>query len=395
LRKFVRRYRGPVLAGSIIAFLLVAGIVGTTIGLVRATWAEDRAMASAIEADKQRRQAVTSAHDAEAQRERAEANLGKALSAIERMLERVGSERMANIPHLEHMRRQLLEDALRFHEKSFKEEDDRPALRLRRARSHKLVGDIHFFLDRHDEAKRQYVAALELLQELEHADGPKPDVLFETAIVRHRFANVLDEKRRLTDAERELRLALSVLTKLLLQIVQERGDMSKFRRDLANTCQKLADLLDSRGQSKEADTLFAESHALFQELVAKHPDVPEFQMRARMTAIKMDMRKGRHAQAAKGAQELARAHPQQLVVVYNAACLLARCVQVAERDADLSAEERKSAAQHYGDDALKLLRDAGKKGFTTAAQLKMAPDFASLRLRPDFQKLLAELEKKP
>ena len=63
--------------------------------------------------------------------------------------------------------------------------------------------------------------------------------------------------------------------------------------------------------------------------------------------------------------------------------------------ADLSADERKSAAQHYGDDALKLLRDAGKKGFTTAAQLKMAPDFASLRLRPDFQKLLAELEKKP
>jgi hypothetical protein len=54
-------------------------------------------------------------------------------------------------------------------------------------------------------------------------------------VVRHRFANVLDEKRRLTDAERELRLALSVLTKLLLQIVQERGDMPKFRRDLANT----------------------------------------------------------------------------------------------------------------------------------------------------------------
>src|SRR5262249_36535033 len=36
LRKFVRRHRGPVLAGLIILLLLVAGVVGTTIGLVRA-----------------------------------------------------------------------------------------------------------------------------------------------------------------------------------------------------------------------------------------------------------------------------------------------------------------------------------------------------------------------
>jgi serine/threonine protein kinase/tetratricopeptide (TPR) repeat protein len=40
LRKFVRRNRGPVLSVSIIAMLLLAAIVGTTIGLVRATLAE-------------------------------------------------------------------------------------------------------------------------------------------------------------------------------------------------------------------------------------------------------------------------------------------------------------------------------------------------------------------
>jgi serine/threonine protein kinase/tetratricopeptide (TPR) repeat protein len=43
LRKFTRRNRGPVLAAAIILFLLVGGIVGTTVGLVQAKRAKDTA----------------------------------------------------------------------------------------------------------------------------------------------------------------------------------------------------------------------------------------------------------------------------------------------------------------------------------------------------------------
>src|SRR5262249_22068705 len=43
LRKFVRRHRGPVAAASIVLLLLVAGIVGTTIGLVEARKQRDAA----------------------------------------------------------------------------------------------------------------------------------------------------------------------------------------------------------------------------------------------------------------------------------------------------------------------------------------------------------------
>ena len=44
VRKFVRRNRGPVLAASLLVLALVGGIVGTTLGLVRATVAEARAV---------------------------------------------------------------------------------------------------------------------------------------------------------------------------------------------------------------------------------------------------------------------------------------------------------------------------------------------------------------
>src|SRR5262249_59739551 len=42
LGKFVRRHKGPVLAASVIVFLLAAGIVGTTTGLVRAVTERDQ-----------------------------------------------------------------------------------------------------------------------------------------------------------------------------------------------------------------------------------------------------------------------------------------------------------------------------------------------------------------
>src|SRR5437762_829823 len=38
LRKLVRRHRGPVLAVSLVVLALLVGIVGTTLGLIRATY---------------------------------------------------------------------------------------------------------------------------------------------------------------------------------------------------------------------------------------------------------------------------------------------------------------------------------------------------------------------
>jgi tetratricopeptide (TPR) repeat protein len=54
-RKFVRRNKGPVLAGSVVALALVGGIVGTTVGLVRAEMAcQDAVAATEAEAEQRR-----------------------------------------------------------------------------------------------------------------------------------------------------------------------------------------------------------------------------------------------------------------------------------------------------------------------------------------------------
>src|SRR5262249_1044236 len=61
LRKFLRRYRGPVLAVGLIVLLLVVGIVGTSIGLVWALAAERQTRKERDDKEKARRQALASA----------------------------------------------------------------------------------------------------------------------------------------------------------------------------------------------------------------------------------------------------------------------------------------------------------------------------------------------
>lgn len=55
LRKFIRRHRGPVLAASLIFLLLASGIIGTTLGMIRARTAE-KAEAMRAEAESRERQ---------------------------------------------------------------------------------------------------------------------------------------------------------------------------------------------------------------------------------------------------------------------------------------------------------------------------------------------------
>jgi hypothetical protein len=79
---------------------------------------------------------------------------------------------------------------------------------------------------------------------------------------------------------------------------------------------------------------------------------------------------------------------------YNAAWSLSLCIPIVEKHAKLDAAKRKEMAQFYGDEAMKLLREAVKRGFKDAAHMKEDSDLDPLRSRKDFQTLLAELEKK-
>jgi serine/threonine protein kinase/Tfp pilus assembly protein PilF len=75
VRKFVRKHRFSVVAGSLVALALIGGILGTSLALVRALKAENDAIALREEESKQRQKAEQAQQLAEDRRQEAETNL--------------------------------------------------------------------------------------------------------------------------------------------------------------------------------------------------------------------------------------------------------------------------------------------------------------------------------
>jgi hypothetical protein len=75
---------------------------------------------------------------------------------------------------------------------------------------------------------------------------------------------------------------------------------------------------------------------------------------------------------------------------YAAACALAQCVPIVEKDDTLDAAERQAEIEFYADQAMSLLREAVAKGYKNFSQLKTDKNLDPLREREDFQQVVAK-----
>jgi hypothetical protein len=78
----------------------------------------------------------------------------------------------------------------------------------------------------------------------------------------------------------------------------------------------------------------------------------------------------------------------------RAAEFLARCVPLAEKDGQLTQQQRRTVAQPYADQAVAWLREAVAKGCKDTGQLTKPEAFDPLPGRADFQELVRTLEEK-
>jgi serine/threonine protein kinase len=120
-RKFARRNRGGIISAAALTVTLLAG-AGVSL------W-------QAIDATNARKLA-------DSQRQLAESNLRKARDAVDQMLIRVADEKLARIPGVEPLRKQLLEDALKFYEQFLEQRGDEADLRFEVAQAWCRVGTI-------------------------------------------------------------------------------------------------------------------------------------------------------------------------------------------------------------------------------------------------------------
>ena len=108
----------------------------------------------------------------------------------------------------------------------------------------------------------------------------------------------------------------------------------------------------------------------------------------------VQVRRGLYPAAVESALELANYRKEDAEDAYDAACIFARCIPLAEQDQNIADDKRRELTKRYADQAVTLLREAMTRGYKDLEHLQKDDDLASLRKRPDFQKLLAELEAK-
>ena len=244
VRKFFRRNRAAVSTAAAIVLLLVAGIAGTSYGLIRA----DRARRIAEEAE-----AATLA-DFRASTD----------EAIEQL---IGSK-----PELGPHERAYLERTLeRWRSFAARRGDDERS-RAIRAEGHHRVAYLWQRLSRLEEARSEYERALELRRELAAAFPESPRYRRELALTHDGLGFVLRNLGEHAASRAENEAAHD----LRRDLVDEFPDEAAYRYELSRSHSQLGVLLTDLGDRDAARKQFETVRDLLRELAAEFPAKPQY-----------------------------------------------------------------------------------------------------------------------
>jgi serine/threonine protein kinase/Tfp pilus assembly protein PilF len=257
-RKFARRNRWTLGIASALAF---AGL-GILAGVL---WHNAQLGAKIQEVEEKERKA-------QAEAERAEANFGKALDAVDKLLSRVGETKLANVPHMEHARRKILEDALRFFHGFLQQKSDDPAVRREAGLAYHRLGKIYDMLGEHQRSEQAFRQALEIQTQLVAEFPAQPDHRSNLAASQGVLGRLLLQLGRMPEAEQAFGQARLLFDELVAEYPARQND----RRQLAVTHFNLAEVFRNTGRLDEAEESFKGGRAVLETLVADFPAVADY-----------------------------------------------------------------------------------------------------------------------
>jgi tetratricopeptide (TPR) repeat protein len=244
IKKLVRRHTAAAVAGLLFLLSLVAGVVGTTTGLVITRRERDRSAASALEARR----------------------------AVDKFFTRVSEEQLFDQPGLHPLRKLLLEDARRFYQEFVARSAGDPALRAELAAAHTRVAKITAEIGATDQALEQFQQAVSLWEKLL---SPEPGNLN----YQENLARTLNElgtvqmrvNGRHDEALHTLRRAHDLLKNLIANDPRPAGP----RHELGLVLQNIAQLLFDRGQLPESIAAIREVLSVQSQLADESPKDPK------------------------------------------------------------------------------------------------------------------------
>jgi hypothetical protein len=168
-----------------------------------------------------------------------------------------------------------------------------------------------------------------------------------------------------------------------------------YRSELGAVLSNLAMLQINQDHPAEAEPLLVRAIAHQRaalKMNAKHPIYREFLSNHHAVLADAQVRQGRHRAAIESAITMTGVRPEHAEDAYDAGCIFARCVPLAQADQKIPEGERTQLAKQYADQALTWVREAISRGYKDVEHLKKDDDLVAVRSRPDFQKLVTDLE---
>jgi serine/threonine protein kinase len=242
LRKFASRNKGPVLAAAFVLLMLVGGIIGTTLGLVK----------------------VHALHERELLLNK------RARQVIEALTSDTAIEQLTREEELRPEQKDFLGKMIEYYAESTRDAAATEEERSRQARAYQRMGRLNQFLDRREDSEIAYRRAVALGKQLA-ADFPnQPQFRLELASSQNLLGRLLRVTGRRTEAESAYVEALSILKKLATDFPTER----EFRQALAGFQNNLGLLLQETGRLTEAESVQAEALAIRKQLIIDFPHEP-------------------------------------------------------------------------------------------------------------------------
>jgi len=266
LRKFIQRNRGTVLAVGLVLLALVAGVIGTTYGMLEANDQANKAKGEA--------QAKEKARAAEAaEREKAEKARDRTHQVLDAMISEVTGDSLTTQQSVSPEQRVFLNEVLSYyHEFAADQASDEKSL-FRTSLAAFQLGRIEQRLDRKEKALAALQQAEAGFATLAREHPARTEFRSKWAGALLNAGMLLRGLGRQAEAEEKHRQAQGILKQLTNDVPAEH----QYQSDLAACHTNLGSLLVSLGRRDEAEGQYLQALSVLEELVKGYPASAAYQ----------------------------------------------------------------------------------------------------------------------
>jgi serine/threonine protein kinase/Flp pilus assembly protein TadD len=261
-RKFALRNKGALVAAGLVSAALILTLSILVASTVVIAQERDLARQAAASEAVKAQEAQEQRSEAEKERRRAEANLQRTREVVDRFFTRAAEE-MADKPHMEKIRRVLLEDALKFYQGFLEQKGTDALIKHETARAYLRLAQIQAELGNLALVEAPARSALTLFKQLSEAHAASKEYRQDLADTHRALAEGLGSVLRWEEALAESREALATWENLAADFPamrQYRRQVAKSYCNLGNTLRRLERLDDAEKEYRRAQILSMQIH---------------------------------------------------------------------------------------------------------------------------------------